>query len=286
MWFKLSKKDSFTDFTFGEGVSKVGLINIKDDPITLATKNGHSDFEKFSIQVWSKLCSHESTRGIIWDVGAFIGVYGLIAAKASPDNRVYCFEPSSAPFYRLLAHIQLNQMWSQVFPLKIALSDQNLKMQLHHPFGWFVLGSGDNLSDIYSTSYFRENVDLEIADELLFENHFYELDFTNQVPQIGLPSLVKVDIEGHEVNFLRGATKTIALGKPVVLIEILSSIHLELVSQELKEFKWISIIESSNTFSSSPNFEIQGSNNFIFCHSDKISEVSSILSISDEIMWN
>jgi FkbM family methyltransferase len=274
------------EFTFGGGASKIKLIDIKDDPITLASKNRISGFEPFSIQVWKKLCQEEDINGIIWDVGAFIGVYGLIAAKASQDNRVYCFEPSGAPFYRMLGHIHLNELWGQIFPLKIALSDQTTVVQLYHPFGWYVLGSGDNLSNLYSTSYFREDVKLETADNLVHGNRFYELEFTHQVPQIGAPSLIKVDIEGHEINFLRGCVRTLSTSKPVIIIEILSAENLYLVQKELCEYKWVSINEISKAFSNRPNFDIEGSNNFLFCHKDRIVQVSEVLESFGELNWN
>ena len=36
----------------------------------------------------------------------------------------------------------------------------------------------------------------------------------------GVPSLMKIDVEGHELSVLRGAEKTIKKHKPAILIEI------------------------------------------------------------------
>jgi hypothetical protein len=36
----------------------------------------------------------------------------------------------------------------------------------------------------------------------------------------GIPSIMKIDVEGHELQVLKGATDTIKKHKPVLLIEI------------------------------------------------------------------
>ena len=36
----------------------------------------------------------------------------------------------------------------------------------------------------------------------------------------GIPSIIKIDVEGHELNVLKGAVNTIKKHKPMILIEI------------------------------------------------------------------
>ena len=68
-----------------------------------------------------------------------------------------------------------------------------------------------------------------------------------------------------------------------MIIEILSQQHLSEVEKELKDYEWLSILENSQKMLNTPNFDREGSNNFIFCHKDKIDLVNRELDL--EMEW-
>ena len=61
---------------------------------------------------------------VLYDVGANVGAYTLLAAVVSPSARVVCFEPGPANFAALAANIELNDVAERVIAVPIALGDQ------------------------------------------------------------------------------------------------------------------------------------------------------------------
>jgi FkbM family methyltransferase len=272
--------------SFAGGKAKLELLAIGDDPITLASRNNVSEFEIFSLEIWKKLSANEFFAGVIWDIGSFIGIYSLVAAKASSENRIYGFEPSSNAFHRFLAHIHLNKKWNQVFPLKLALSNKSCRAILSNCDGWYSISGSSYVSNSDKPTAYFEEIVLETGDHLVFQNSFATHDYTQGVPQIAPPRLVKIDTGKHNVEVLQGMRGCIAETNPVILIEILTYSDLNAVQRELPEYFWLAIHEKDREFSSSTNFAIAGSNNFLFCHKSLIDEVSCALRIRQDIIWN
>lgn len=61
---------------------------------------------------------------VLWDVGANVGAYSILAAKLEPGARVIAFEPYIPTFAHLWDNIALNGVSSQVFPVNAGLLDE------------------------------------------------------------------------------------------------------------------------------------------------------------------
>lgn len=120
---------------------------------------------------------------------------------------VVAIEPCSRDFARLKAHIKLNKLFN-VRLLKAAISNYSGKADLliapeknsgHNTLGDF----GYSI-----TPQGKEQVSVEQLDEI--------------VQRIGLKrvDILKIDIEGAEFYALQGATKTIKLFHPIILVEL------------------------------------------------------------------
>lgn len=135
------------------------------------------------------------------DIGSNRGVYAFSFAKLA--NRVELFEPNPA-CSKVLASWAAQKPNVRLHP--VALSDHEGSAELHIP----VDASGvehDSSASIEKThtGQFREQVvPLATLDSFQFI----------QV------SLIKIDVEGHELSVVQGSKKTIALDKPALLIEI------------------------------------------------------------------
>lgn len=135
------------------------------------------------------------------DVGANIGCFSLHASRrVSPDGSVYAFEPLQANFDMLINNIRLNRDFN-IKPFKIALSDQQGEFSMHVP-------SRDSSASLV---YTRGEVVTETLDS------FYALHGGND------PQFIKVDIEGGECSFFRGAEQTLRKSKPTILFESMHS---------------------------------------------------------------
>jgi len=73
----------------------------------LAYSLSQSRHEGEILKKWANDAKHSST---IIDVGAFTGVYGLLAAKANPTATVYLYEPDPINAAHVLGNIQLNHL--------------------------------------------------------------------------------------------------------------------------------------------------------------------------------
>jgi len=135
----------------------------------------------------------------VYDVGANVGAYSLIAAMGGARAQVVAFEPGFASFATLCENIAHNRVDDRVTPLPLALSDATELATLTYS----ALGSGEAMHrlgprDISGAGVFRQ--------PLLT----YRLD--DVVERFGLrpPDHLKVDVDGNEVAALRGAERTLA----------------------------------------------------------------------------
>lgn len=127
----------------------------------------------------------EIGEGVLYDVGACVGSYSLMAAARGA--RVVAFEPIPWNYAECVANVYLNALESRITVLPVAVGDRDDTARLPHPAGP-VPGFGEGGAS-------RE--------------HF---SWVLSVPQIALrnvdfatPTHIKIDIEGGEVKALQGA---------------------------------------------------------------------------------
>lgn len=137
------------------------------------------------------------------DVGANIGIYSILAArKVGPTGRILAFEPSPREFARLLANITLNDTLS-VTPFPIALGAAPGFMDLHvaptHT-GLNTLRVSDSAAHAFRGAVVCPIPVMKFDDAI--------------VPLLdGRPvKLLKVDVEGAELEVLSGMEAALARG--------------------------------------------------------------------------
>ena len=140
------------------------------------------------------------SSGTLVDIGANAGIYSAIAL----DHRrwVVAFEPVPEEAARLRCLIGVRGVVYQ-----IALSDHNGTATLHVPY------HGERA--VTTRSSLEEDVDPELCHRKLTVK-IETLD-SFELAQI---SLIKIDVEGHELAVLRGAVQTIIRCRPNLLIEV------------------------------------------------------------------
>ena len=140
----------------------------------------------------------------ILDIGANIGYNTLMFSDYGP---VIAFEPV---FHQIVKfNIEGNVLRHDVQVAACALSDTKEVREMNIP----AQGCQSNTHINYGgtslyTSETMKTTPVTVNCERLD-------DIYN-----GVPSLMKIDVEGHELSVLRGAEKTIKKHKPVILIEI------------------------------------------------------------------
>lgn len=134
---------------------------------------------------------------VLWDIGANIGCYTVVAARLGAA--VVAFEPAPMNAAALLRNIQANGLTNQVVVLTVALSDEDA----WGPFQFTSLrpgASGHQLGDMAGIAY--EQKLMRRADTLVAEG------------AIPPPTLVKLDVDGLEPAILRGMWQTLSATPP------------------------------------------------------------------------
>jgi FkbM family methyltransferase len=152
--------------------------------------------------------------GILWDIGANIGLYSLYAVKRHPGTKVYAFEPSVLNLELLARNIAVNGEVGAVcivpLPLFSGIREDVFKLQR--------ADRGGALS-AFSVDYGYDNKPLDFA--LSYGTLGVSLDDMRNVFQLPQPDHIKMDVDGVEHLILSG-------GKAVLSDPRLKSILVEL----------------------------------------------------------
>jgi FkbM family methyltransferase len=130
--------------------------------------------------------------GTALDVGANVGAYALLfGGWMRPGGRVYAFEPSPAAYEGLRRHVELNGLADVVRPVRAAVADAE---------GTAALAGADQQGT--SRLAHPEEEGTQMVETMTIDG-FCEREGI-------VPTLIKIDVEGWELEALRGARRTIA----------------------------------------------------------------------------
>lgn len=163
-------------------------------------KNGIYE-EKFL----SFLERHLSRRGVMLDIGANVGNHSLYLHDTFKN--VYAFEPNPVALEKLKLHIAKNSL-ENITTFPVGLSDVAETLSFESPPSTN-LGMGRFLrtdQEIPGTTKVLQ-LRTEIGDRILLDHGIEGVDF------------IKIDVEGFEIEVMRGLRNTIQRDKPVIAFE-------------------------------------------------------------------
>jgi len=137
------------------------------------------------------------------DVGANRGIYSYTLAKVAAH--VEAFEPNPA-----LAHFARTMLGRRARVHECALSNVEGAGTLHIPFGRHSMPN-------HLVASLRDRGDGGAAVEVPLRT-LDSFDFKNV-------SFIKIDVEGHELEVLEGARRTVSRDRPNLLVELLAGTH-------------------------------------------------------------
>ncbi len=147
---------------------------------------------------------------VVWDIGASYGIYSLFTSKKISTGKVFSFEPEIQTYKLLKKNIQLNNC-QNIIPLCFALSNADGRGYLHLSNSANVGTHSLVARDDFPVSKNGKTVIIHTGDSVV------------QNGVACLPNVVKIDVEGAEINVLEG------------MKEILSTPKLRLVQIELHQ---------------------------------------------------
>jgi FkbM family methyltransferase len=150
---------------------------------------------------------HIPAGGVVWDIGANIGFYSLIASRLVGDGEVVAFEPLPTNVEAIRRNLALNGVRNvKLRDVAVGDTEGTAELQLHAEQTWAKL-------DTSADTRFQQ--DVEAAGHIQVEVSTID----RQLQTLAPPDLVKIDIEGAEVAALRGAPVLLSEHRPTLICE-------------------------------------------------------------------
>lgn len=157
-------------------------------------------------QFWGGL----DLRGMtVYDVGAFHGLLTMFFALRA--KAVVCFEPNTQNYNRLMENLMLNGI-KNVAALRVGVGS---RPETRRMVGNPLMPGGASVDASAVEELLRAG-----ATTVVEEIAIVTLDA--EIPKASLPApdFIKIDIEGWELEALRGARNTLKLHKPTLFLEM------------------------------------------------------------------
>jgi FkbM family methyltransferase len=160
--------------------------------------------------------------GTFYDVGAHIGFFSLIAARlVGESGAVYAFEPDPENAERIEQQVRPNGFTQiRVLPLAVWSRSGTLRFQRASEF------SSHNQGTVVGTG-------VEVGAPATIEVSATSLDAFAKDHRS--PTLVKIDVEGGEVETLRGAERLFSEARPVLICELHDRVSMDFMESHLAE---------------------------------------------------
>jgi FkbM family methyltransferase len=143
---------------------------------------------------------------VVFDIGAFIGFYTVLFGRlCGPEGKVIAFEPIEGLSEQMLRSCRANRLHNVAVEAK-AVGAQNTESEF-----W---AHEDQKSGFGTSSSLRRRAGFRPMRVPLVTLDSYVLDGS-----LKRVDLIKIDVEGTEIDVLEGALKTLELFKPIVLVE-------------------------------------------------------------------
>jgi len=151
---------------------------------------------------------------IVIDIGAYVGLYACMASEiVGSEGKVIAVEPNPRNYKQLIENININKQCN-IEAVNMAAAEQKGTARLffkHHGTVSSLKGSGDSTT-----------VSVTTVDDIAAERGLKKID------------VIKIDVEGYEINVLRGAERTLKENPKITLI--VDSYHYHGEENEIKVY--------------------------------------------------
>ena len=168
---------------------------------------------------WEKgKVGNDIANNCILDIGANIGNHTLYFFFECGINKAYCFEPMQPTFDILTQNMKLNGLSDQVNLKNVAVGTENGMASVVH-------FDETNLGATQITIKEGGAITVISIDSLNIEDDI---------------KLIKIDVEGFEVDVIKGCLQTIDKNRPYIMMEIQEN-NLTIIESLLSQFNYQSI---------------------------------------------
>jgi FkbM family methyltransferase len=204
--FLLENPDSAEIVTFEGSVFFARL----DNKIERALIKGGGRYDQANLSLIKRLVHKGST---CFDIGANIGVYSVLMARlAEGDGQVHSFEPVPHIANKLKLNVGLNgQSWVRVNTFALGDAVETRVMQQIRPSefrgGTSTFVQNENIEALGRDRFDDVEVPIRTLDAYVEDMNISRIDF------------IKIDVEGYELNVIKGGMRAIVGCRPSILME-------------------------------------------------------------------
>lgn len=181
-------------------------------------EKGLADYEPYALDCFLTLVER-AEPGAVFDVGANVGLYGLLAGAYS-DREVHCFEP--APDTAATARETAAANGFNMTVAEIALGNDTGTATLY-------LSDSTDSSNSLNPDFRAHSKEIVVPLETI----------DDYVARTGVtPSILKIDTETTEPEVLAGAEKLIREHRPWIMVEVLWSLVEERLHAVMDQFDY------------------------------------------------
>ena len=194
--------------------------------------NPDTSLGTYEIPVQEVLSQYLKPGSVFYDIGANVGFFTILGAKiVNPEGKVYAFEPEAKNVATLRRNVEQNnfdnvtiigkavskttgaeKLWLTEYCGSHTLTPENpeLARKCTNVKALSSIGSSQQPESVPSFLKVKEcvTVDTVAIDDLL------------QQQEIEPPTLVKIDVEGAEIDVLQGMSQTLEKYQPIVIYEV------------------------------------------------------------------
>lgn len=167
---------------------------------------GADAYETLSLRLWQRLCMDANC---ILDIGAFTGLYSLVARGTNDRSICIAFEPMPHIRHRARMNFVLNGRTDTILLEPFALSDATRMLPFYTSVGPTMLDSGGSVTQRSS----GEAVSVDLVQGISLDQYLISKPALK-------PDLLKIDVEFHETAVLAGARQMLASSRPTIIIEV------------------------------------------------------------------
>lgn len=175
---------------------------------------------RYDSTLFAALAGTEIVQGdVVLDIGGHVGYHALSFAAIFPESRVISCEPVAGNLKRIMMNLEKNPDLAarvRVMPVAVGRENGNVEM-MAFPSDCGALTTMGFLSSVGAKIHTGRSRDYEHFTAQTVKCIAVD---TSDIPHQGRVRLMKIDVEGSEVEVIAGARKLIARDHPVLFIEL------------------------------------------------------------------
>lgn len=144
---------------------------------------------------------------VVLDAGANIGTEALVAAKSvGPSGKVFAFEPVPVVYRAMVQNIEINNLQARITAFQFALGSEAKSVEFH------LMAPEMPNQGMSSAHRFPESSQTILVQQIALDAWVSQTNCTRL-------DFIKMDIQGGELNMLKGGLGTLRKFRPIIFTE-------------------------------------------------------------------